>query len=206
MIALVTMMLALAAATPATDMATTSGSPASPSPSATPPPQQTVAPVRTGAPAPVASTPAAPRRAQASLEQQHAMIGDFAGGQYIPAPILKILADRRVDPDVAYMLWQLSRRPLDDWTLSELALVAQIAPTEVEAGLPIELVQALYQFWGLDPDDVFNPTLGSNWQAKSTAYSTESAANVAAISTAECQVDVSQMTLGTFRSCIGAAQ
>jgi len=200
MIALATMVVALAAASPATDMATTSGSPASPSSTAQMPDVRLPAAPTAGAP------PAPPAPPTPTPAQQQAMLGDFAGGQYVPGPILRILGDRRVDPDVAYMLWQLSRRPIDDWTLSELALVAQVAPTEVEAGLPIELVQALYQFWGLDPNDVFNPTLGSNWQSKSTAYSNQTAVGVAAISSAECQVDASQMTLATFRACIGAAQ
>lgn len=87
--------------------------------------------------------------------------GDMAGGQFVPPPILRILANPRFDPDIAYVFWQLSRRPLADWTLSQLALVGQLAPTEVEAGVPIEALQALYQFWGLDPQDIFNPSLAA---------------------------------------------
>lgn len=196
MIALASLVLALAVTTPAVDMSTQGGQPVSPSPAGQA--DATTITPQTGA------APAAPKPPNPS--QRQAAVGDFSGGQFIPPQVLKVLGDPRMDPDVAYMLWQLSRRPLDDWTLSELAFVAQIGPTEVEAGLPIEEVQILYQFWGLDPSDVFNPTLGANWQSKSTAYSNQSATSVAAISTAECQVDASQMTLGAYRSCIGAGQ
>jgi hypothetical protein len=208
MIALASMVLALAldATTPAVDLSTQSGQPVSPSPTAqagatTINPQPSTAPDSVQPGAPVA--PAARRPTPAQLQ---ARLGDVSGGQFIPPQVLKILGDKRLDPDVAYMLWQLSRRQLDDWTLSELGWVAQIAPTLVEASLPIEEIQILYQFWGLDPSDVFNPTLGANWQSKSTAYSPNSATSVGAISSSECQVDASQMTLATFRSCIGANQ
>jgi hypothetical protein len=159
-------------------------------------------------PAPSPAPPAPPHRPQrpAIDAAQRSIIGDVAGGRFVPPQILTILADRHFDPDVAFILWQLSRRELDDWTISELALVAQVAPTEVEAGVPIVELQTLYKFWGLDPSDVFNPSLGPNWQSQSTAYSPDSAARVGAISTAECQVGISQMTLGTYRSCLGAAQ
>jgi len=154
------------------------------------------------------AVPATPRkqRGPAIDAAQRSILGDVAGGRFVPPQILSILADRRFDPDIAFILWQLSRREFDDWTIGELALVAQIAPTEVEAGVPIVELQTLYRFWGLNPDDVFNPSLGANWQSQSTAYSPDSAARVGAISTAECQVGISQMTLGTYRSCLGAAQ
>jgi hypothetical protein len=194
MIALAPVLLALAVSTSAT-AAAQPGSPSSTNAATT-----TLLPVASAPPPP---GPPTPRRV---ADTQHATMGDVSGGQYIPPPILAILADPRIDPDVAYMLWQLSRRPLDGWKLSELAFVAQIAPTEVEAGLSITKLQTLYQFWGLDPADVFNPSLGANWQTQSTAYSPDSATSVGAISSADCQVDASQMTLGTYRSCIGASQ
>jgi hypothetical protein len=194
MSALAPVLLALAVSMPAM-AAAQPGSPASTTAAATtPPPAASTLPAR---------PPRAPRQA---ADPQHATMGDVSGGQFIPQPVLAILADPRIDPDVAYMLWQLSRRPLDSWKLSELAFVGQIAPTEVEAGLSITKMQTLYQFWGLDPNDVFNPSLGANWQSKSTAYSPDSATSVGAISSADCQVDASQMTLGTYRSCIGANQ
>lgn len=126
----------------------------------------------------------------------------MAGGQFVPPPILRILANPRFDPDIAYVFWQLSRRPLADWTLSQLALVGQLAPTEVEAGVPIQALQALYQFWGLDPQDIFNPSLSRNWQTQSTAYSRE-ADKYVSISSPECQVDISVMTVGVYERCRG---
>ncbi|WIM09347.1 hypothetical protein [Enhydrobacter sp.] len=133
--------------------------------------------------------------------QQRAATGDVAGGKVIPKSILEILADPHIDPNVAYILWQTSRKPMEDWTMKQLAFVTQAAPTLVEAGVPVEKVQLLYAFWGLDPNDVFNPRLGPQWQAQSTAYNPRSANNVGAISSADCQVDVSLMTVATYRAC-----
>lgn len=155
---------------------------------------------------PPAAVGAPPTGGQISQTQQQAAVGDLAGGRVIPDPILQILADPHIEPNVAYILWQLSRRPLDDWTLAELGFVGQVAPTLVEGALSIEKVQLLYKFWGLDPGDVFNPSLPSNWQSQSTAFNPYSAATVAAISSADCQVDPSQMRMSTFRSCIGGGQ
>ena len=141
--------------------------------------------------------------AQPTPAQQGDILSDVAGGRVIPKPIVDILANPRIDPNVAYILWQLSRKTMDEWTLSQLGFVGQAAPTLAEAGITVGQLQTLYKFWGLDPNDVFNPSLPANWQAKSTAFDPHSAAAVAAISSAECQVDISQMTLGTYRSCAG---
>lgn len=142
-----------------------------------------------------------------SSTQQRAATGDVAGGRFIPPQILQILADPRIDPNVAYILWQTSRKPMDDWTVSELGFATQAAATLVEVGIPLIQVQTLYQFWGLDPNDVFNPSFGSDWQSRSTAYDPRNAGNVGAISSSDCQVNVSQMTVGTFRQCAaGGAQ
>ncbi|HUO94378.1 MAG TPA: hypothetical protein VMU22_15740, partial [Rhizomicrobium sp.] len=70
------------------------------------------------------ATQPAPPPAQ-TLSQTRATLGDTAGGRYIPKPVLDILADSRIDPEVAYMLWQLSRRSVGDWTMAELSFVAQ---------------------------------------------------------------------------------
>jgi hypothetical protein len=150
--------------------------------------------------------PPRPAAVKPDPTQQHAVSGDVAGGQAIPKPILEILADPRIDPNVAYILWQTSRKPMDTWTMAELGFVGQAAPTLIEAGVPIIKVQMLYQFWGLDPSDVFNPSLAANWQAQSTAFDPKSAAAAAAISSAECQVDISLMPVGTYRFCAGGGQ
>lgn len=134
------------------------------------------------------------------------ILSDLAGGQPIPQPILAILADRRIDPNVAYSFLQISRKPLDTWTMAELAFVAQNAPTLVETGIPIFQIQMLYQFWGLDPGDVFNPSLAGNWQTQSTALDPRSSGGAGAISSADCQVDISLMTVGTYRTCMGGGQ
>jgi len=168
-------------------------------------PRQVPQEVVTGRPG-IETTPPPIAGQWSPTQQQQAVIGDVAGGRVIPDPILKILADPHIDPNVAYILWQLSRKPMDEWTLSELGFVGQIAPTLVEAALPIDKVQMLYQFWGLDTSDVFNPSLGPSWQSQSTAFNPYSAANVAAISSADCQVDISQMSVATYRACIGGGQ
>jgi hypothetical protein len=213
MIALASLLLALMASAPEDSPSTNGlGQPPAAEPAPSPPPPGG-APATAGAPSPTPATAApasgpitAPSARRLTRTQQNAILGDFSGGQFIPQPILAILGDPRFDPNVAYILWQLSRRPITDWTLSELAFVAQIAPTEAEVGVPITKLQTLYQFWGLDPNDIFSVSLGANWQSKSTAYSPDSATRVGAISSAECQVDASQMTLGTYQSCIGANQ
>lgn len=143
----------------------------------------------------------APQESSATTTQQRAATGDVAGGKVIPKSILEILADPHIDPNVAYILWQTSRKPIEDWTMKELAFVTQAAPTLVEARVPYKKIQLLYAFWGLDPDDVFNPRLGPQWQSQSTAYNPRSASNVGAISSADCQIDVSQMTVATYRAC-----
>jgi hypothetical protein len=161
-----------------------------------------------GAPTPavVAKPAVAPAVIAPSTGAAQATIGDTAGGKYIPQPILDILADPHLDPNFAYLLWQLSRKPIADWTLAELGFVAQITPTLLEANISVTKIQMLYQFWGLDPNDIFNVSLGANWQSQSTAFSNSTASNVAAISSAECQVDLSQQTVSTFEACAAGRQ
>jgi hypothetical protein len=146
------------------------------------------------------------RSAGQTAEQQAAATGDVSGGRFIPKPILEILADPRIDPNIAYILWQTARMPIDNWTLSELFFVTQTVPTLVEAGIPTDKLQALYQFLGLDPADLFNPRLGESWQSKSTAFDPNSTTNVGAISSADCQTDPGTMTVATFQTCTGGAQ
>jgi hypothetical protein len=133
--------------------------------------------------------------------QQRAATGDIAGGRFVPQPILDILGDPRIDPNIAYLFWQLSRKPTDEWRMSEVAFVTGSAATLLEAGIPLIKIQTLYQFWGFDPRDIFNPSFGVEWQSQSTAYDPRNAGNVLSISSAECQVDVSLMTVATFRAC-----
>jgi hypothetical protein len=163
--------------------------------------------------APVAKPPAARTAAQKpsrsagqTPQQQAAAMGDLSGGRFIPPPILQILADRRIDPNIAYILWQTARKPIDEWTLNQLFFVTQTVPTLVEAGIPTDKLQALYEFLGLDPADLFNPRLGESWQSKSTAFNPNSTTNVGAISSADCQTDPGTMTVGTFQVCTGGAQ
>jgi len=143
---------------------------------------------------------------QASQEAtRQAAIGDLSGGRFIPKPILEILADRRIDPNIAYILWQTARKPLKEWTLNELAFVAQIAPTLAEAGIPVAKLEGLFKFMGLNPEGLFNPQPEQSWQSRSTAFDPSSAANVAAISSADCQTDPGTMTVATFQACTGGA-
>ncbi len=86
--------------------------------------------------------------------------------------------------------------------MGELTFVAQKAPTLVEVGVPVFQIQMLYPFWGLDPSDVFNPLVDGNWQTQSTAFDPHTGGGADAISSAECQVDISLMTRGTYRFCI----
>jgi hypothetical protein len=173
-------------------------------------PRQVPRELVTGRPGVPTPPPPPPTRIAPSQEhapaQPGAAIGDMAGGRFIPKPILDILADPRIDPDIAYIFWQTSRKPLDDWTMAELRFIAQAAPTLVEAGIPVAKIRMLYQFWGLDPNDVFNPSLSADWQEQSTAFDPRSSGNVGAISSADCQVDLNLMTVGTYRACLRGGQ
>jgi hypothetical protein len=142
-----------------------------------------------------------PNQARQQAVQQAAM-GDLFGGRSIPPDILKVLGDPRIDPVTAYMVWQAVRRPLEEWTMRQLQEITTVLPTLAETGMPMAQVQALYKFIGLDPGDVFHPQLGQDWQDRSTQYDKSSSAAVAAISSADCQGDTSQMTVATFQSCM----
>jgi hypothetical protein len=159
-----------------------------------------------------AATPRADRaptstaQLEAQRAAQRAALGDQYGGRAIPPQILKILADPRIDPITAYLVWQAARKPLDDWTLTQLQDITATLPTLAETGMPISDIQALYQFLGLDPGDIFNPQLGQDWQTGSTRFDPNSAGAVAAISSADCQADPGQMTVATYRSCNAGGQ
>ncbi len=133
-------------------------------------------------------------------------IGDEYGGRTIPAPVIKILSDPRVEPITAYIVWQAARKPLDQWTLKQLQDVTATLPTLAETGIPIGEIQELYKFLDLDPGDIFNPQLGQDWQERSTRFDPNSTAAVAAISSVDCQTDPSVMTVGTFRACNAGGQ
>jgi len=135
-----------------------------------------------------------------SVAQRQAATGDVAGGRFIPQPILDILGDPRIDPNIAYIFWQTSRKPIDEWTMGEVGFTTSVAATLLEAGIPLIKIQTLYQFWGFDPRDIFNPSF-ADWQSQSTAYDPRNAGNVLSISSADCQVNVSLMTVATFRGC-----
>ncbi len=166
----------------------------------------------TRAPAPSRAGPSrtGPPRTEANAEalaaQRRAAIGDVTGGRFIPTPILAVLADPRIDPNIAYILWQTTRKSLGDWRLSELNFVIQAMPTLAEAGIPVESLQALYGFMGLDPEDLFNPKPALDWQSQSTAFDNSTAASVNAISSADCQGDPSHLTVAAFQACRGGGQ
>lgn len=137
---------------------------------------------------------------------QQAAMGDLFGGRPIPPNILKILADPRIEPVTAYIVWQAARRPIEEWTVRQLQDIMAIVPTLVETGMPMPQIQALYQYLGLDPSDVFNPNLGQDWQDQSTRFDKTGSAAVAAISSSDCQTDSGQMTVATFQSCVSGGQ
>lgn len=135
-----------------------------------------------------------------------AQMSDIAGGRFIPKGIVAVLADRRLDPSVAFIFWQLARRPLEEWKVSELNFVMQISPTLAETGISVIALQSLYEFFGLDPDNLFNPQPAQTWQNRSVALDPRSAAEVAAISSADCQANIEQMTVATLHACAAGAQ
>ncbi len=152
---------------------------------------------------PAAARP--PNPAQ-QLALQRAAMGDLFGGRTIPPNILKILADPRIEPVIAYIVWQAARRPMEEWTLRQLQEITTMLPTLAETGMPMAEIQALYKFLGLNPGDVFHPQLARGWQNRSTAFDKSSAAAVAAISSADCQTDPGQMTVAMFQSCQSGGQ
>lgn len=150
-----------------------------------------------------AKSPSKP--ASASVPKS-APMSDIAGGRFIPKGIIAVLADPRLDPSVAFIFWQLARRPLDEWKVSELNFVMQVAPTLAETGISVIALQTLYEFFGLDPDNLFNPQPAQTWQNRSVSLDPRSAAEVAAISSADCQANIEQMTVATLHACAAGAQ
>ena len=153
---------------------------------------------------PSRATPGCPPAAAADRPARAQMLtanGDQTGGRVIPPNIQAILADRRIEPITAYLVAQAARRPMEEWTVRQLEDITATMPSLVEPGMPIGQIQALYEFLGLDPEDVFNPRLGPDWQARASRFQADSAAAVAAIASADCQVDPSQMTVATMDAC-----
>ena len=146
-----------------------------------------------------------PNQAQQRAMQQAAM-GDQFGGRIIPPDILKILADRRIEPITAYLLWQAARKPMEEWTMRQLQDLTATLPTLVETGMALAEIQELYKFLELDPGDVFTPQFGQDWQTRSTRFDATSTAAVAEISSADCQADPGLMTVATYRSCVARGQ
>jgi hypothetical protein len=149
---------------------------------------------------PGATAVESPDQAQERASQQAAM-GDLFGGRSIPPNILKIMADPRIEPVIAYFVWQAARKPIEEWTVEQFQEITAMIPTLPETGMPIAEIQALYEFLGLDPSDIFNPQLGNDWQNVSTGFDRSSAAAVSAISSADCQAKPAEMTIATLRSC-----
>ena len=164
------------------------------------PTQYPAAPTRQSAPRsfPRGNGAIAPNQAAAEAAQR-AAIGDVAGGRKIPTLVLSILADPRIDPVIAYLLWQAARRPIGDWTVSQYLEITHIVPTLVETGMNVLELEVLYKYLGLDPGRLFQPQLEKNWQSASTSF--DARLNVAAVSSAVCQMPAQHMTIATYQSC-----
>jgi hypothetical protein len=145
----------------------------------------------------------APNPAAAEAAQR-AAIGDVAGGRKIPVIVLRILADPRIDPIVAYLLWQAARSPIGDWTVAQYLEITHVVPTLIETGISTLELELLYKYLGLDPNRLFQPQLATNWQTTSTAF--DPRLNVAAISSAECQMPPGQMTIAAYQTCLKMTQ
>jgi len=141
-----------------------------------------------------------PPQEPAPTRQQGAS-DDLSEAREVPDNIRKIIADPRIEPVIAYVLRQAAHKPIGDWTVRQLQQVAAVISTLPETGIPMAEIQTLYEFLGLDPGDVFNPQLGSNWQDSSTRFDRSGGGAVAAISSADCQGDPGEMTVSVSRSC-----
>jgi hypothetical protein len=162
---------------------------------------RTPIPIPAVKPTPVSLPPASPlpTRPQSASD-------DLSEARQVPDNIHKIMADPRIEPVIAYLLRQAARKPIGDWTVRQLQQVAAVVSTLPESGIPMADIQALYEFLGLDPSDVFNPQLGDNWQDSSTRFDRSGAAAVASISSADCQMDPGEITVAVSRSCQSGEQ
>ena len=97
-------------------------------------------------------------------------VGDEPMRRFFPPNITALLNDRRVDPVTRNILRALANKPSEDWTLADLNMVSSIVPMLTEMYVPTAALSRLYEFLNLDPRSLFEPQLGDNWQAASTAF------------------------------------
>jgi hypothetical protein len=93
---------------------------------------------------------------------------DVRARRLVPPSIVRMLNDRRVDPNTRAYLIGMAGKPNDEWTLADLQTLSILVPTLTEVNITEAALKDFYQFLGLDPTDLFNPQIGGNWQVSST--------------------------------------
>jgi len=134
---------------------------------------------------------------------------DLLPKRYVPPAIIAFLSDRRIDPLTRAFLRTMAGKETADWTLSEYWTVTSLVPTLAETNVPTRDLSAFYEFLGLDPASLFEPTLRNTWQQK--AASAFSANDLSATQRAQClallgfgqTLDPSEVTLGAMAACAG---
>ncbi|KAA2212949.1 hypothetical protein [Teichococcus oryzae] len=94
---------------------------------------------------------------------------DVSPQRIMPPRVAMLLRDRRIDPLTRAYLEDLVGKSRASWTVQDLQTASLLLPTLSELGLPPALLGEIYVALGLDPASVFEPQLGMDWQASSTA-------------------------------------
>ncbi|MCI0753510.1 hypothetical protein [Teichococcus vastitatis] len=123
--------------------------------------------------APGGSIPGVVAPRQPGLAQMAALprpsLGDRAPQRIVPPRIQALLRDRRVDPLTRVYLLDLAGRKQEEWSVQDVQTLSTIIPVLTELNLRMGLIEELYTFLGLDPNNLFEPQLGNGWQSASTA-------------------------------------
>jgi hypothetical protein len=104
-------------------------------------------------------------------------VGDIAPQRLIPPSIMRFLNDRRIEPLTRSFLLGIAGKKREDWTLQDLQEVTAVVPSLTEMHISTAVLSEFYEFMGLDPASLFEPQLGADWQATSTAFDPRNARN-----------------------------
>lgn len=103
--------------------------------------------------------------------------GDVPAQRLIPPSIRRFLNDPRIEPATRAFLLGIAGKRQEDWTVRDLQEVSAVVPALTEMHIGTAVLSEFYEFMNLDPTSLFDPQLGSNWQATSTAFDPRNARN-----------------------------
>lgn len=133
---------------------------------------------------------------------RNAAIGDMVGTRPVPEIIKNILANPRIDPNIAYMLWKAASVPTKDWTMGQLKTIVAVVPLLTYHGLSTISLKVLYKFMGFNTKNLFQPLkIELPWQVRSILFDPHLGASPTSISSAKCQRPLNELTVGTYIAC-----